>query len=112
MSTVRINGWYLTSESTGTHVRLTIADRHGAGQIVTMTPEQREQLIQALLHPTPLTAFEVHGTPVDGGYTTRDLRALAGRLDIPGRSAMTKPELIAAINGLRRLPVPATAGGM
>ncbi len=48
--------------------------------------------------PEHLSAFETAGVPVDGGYTAADLRAIAGRLGIPGRSGMTKLELIAAIN--------------
>ncbi len=48
--------------------------------------------------PEHLSAFETHGVPVDGGYVVEDLRAIASRLRIPGRSGMNKLELINAIN--------------
>ncbi len=55
-----------------------------------------------------LSAFETDGVPVDGGYTAADLRAIAGRLRIPGRSGMNKSELINAINST--LPTPPQKG--
>ncbi len=44
------------------------------------------------------SAFEAAGVPVDGGYAVEDLRAIASRLKISGRSSMCKQELINAIN--------------
>jgi hypothetical protein len=46
-----------------------------------------------------ISAYETHGIPVDGGYFLADLRVIAGRVKVSGRSGMTKAELIAALNG-------------
>jgi hypothetical protein len=48
--------------------------------------------------PTGPSLYETDGEPVTDAYSFQNLRAIAGRVGIPGRSGMSKAALIEALN--------------
>jgi hypothetical protein len=48
--------------------------------------------------PTGPSLYETAGEPVTDAYSFQNLRAIAGRVGVPGRSGMSKAALIEALN--------------